>query len=50
MKHFNIADANAHQHHAVQLMNMPGSFHATNFPIITLETSQGNLAWDQNQG
>jgi hypothetical protein len=51
LKHFNIADANAYQHHAVQLMNMPGSLHATNFPMITLETSQGNLArWDQNQG
>lgn len=51
MKDYNIADANAYQNLAVRFMNLAGSFHATDFPIVTLETAKGNLArWDQNRG
>jgi hypothetical protein len=51
MTHLNIPDANAYQSFAVSFMNMPYQYHAVSFPVVTLETSAGNLArWDQNQG
>ncbi|MEB2184371.1 hypothetical protein VDS18_00340 [Xanthomonas campestris pv. campestris] len=51
LAHLNITDAYAYQQMACTFMNQAGRFHATDFPIVTLETSKGNIArWNQNSG